>query len=220
MEIINIVTARSVWLFNISEMNPKGKDTPELLNWIKNRYGFEKIPATVVDFDESGALLFSRGRFISKEGFTIKVDLKAYKDGILAETISSTHDSDAFIEDLLISSVEQYGLIFKHDMVMAKLYLSEVNFRAANKLLCVNQKLVEFGAKIGSLIPSNPNVSYAIGGLHFWPSPTSSKLEPLKFIVERMIKTSPNENRYFSSAPIQTDDHLGLLRELEDISMG
>ena len=217
MELLNIVTARSVWLFSLAEMNPKGRLTPDLFNWIKDRYEFEKIPASIVDADEKGALVFSRGRFTSKEGYLIKIELKVYNDGVLAETISSTRDSDAFIEDLIQSCVREYGLTFKSDMIVAKLYLSEVNFHSENNLSGINKKLAEFADKIAGLIPSNPNTTYEVGGLHFWPGPTISKLEPLKFVVERKLNTLPEDNKYFSSAPLHTDDHLGLLRELEGI---
>jgi len=217
MEVLNIVKARSIWLFPIAEMNPKGKYTPDIFTWIKDRYEFEKIPASAVDLDEGGALVFSRGRFTSMEGFVIRIELKVYNDGILTETISSTRDSDSFTEDLLQSCMKKYDLVFNPEMIRAKLYLSEINFRSVKSLFNINKRLSEFVTKIEGLMPNNTKVNYEIGGLHFWPGPTISKLEPLKFIVERKLNTLPEENKYFSSAPLHTDNHLGLLKELEDI---
>lgn len=218
MDIINVVTARSVWLFDLAEMNPQGKKLrPGLLTWLQNKYGFERIPSSTIDVDETKALVFSRGVFKNKEVVEIQIELKAYEDGLIANSISSTRDTDAFLEDVLQSSSKDYELIYRPEMIRRKLYISEVNFRSDKYLSNLNRKLSEFAAKISALIPGDPKPPFELGGLHFWPSQTVPDYKILRFIIERKLNTLPSENKYFSSAPLPTDDHINMLNEFEEI---
>ena len=40
------------------------------------------------------------------------------------------------------------------------------------------------------------------------------------FLFERQENTTPSEHRYFSRAPLRTDDHFKLLEEFETLLVG
>jgi hypothetical protein len=222
MELLNINMARAVWLIDIAELNPRGKSImPELLEWLKEEYHFEKAPSAVTDLDEkTKALNFERGQFQVREEIFVDVALKIFTDGFVAETYSSTHDSDAYLKDVMESAAREFSLAYKPEMVRAKLCTSEVYVRSTKNLSGFNTKLSDFAAKVSALLPTKPRVEYEVASVAFWPVahplPNTSLAQ---FRFERKIGSLPSEKKYYSSAPIHTEDHLTLLNEFEDLFM-
>ena len=212
MELLNVLTARSVWLFDVAELNPKGKSVfPELFEWLKDTYNFEKYPKSVEDVDETKSLVFSRGNYQVKEEIFVDVELKIYKDGLIASTQSSTRYSDAFLHDVLKTLSQEYSLRYEPQMVRVKWYLSELHVRSQKNLGVINPQLDEFAKKISQ----SPGLQFEFAGISFWPRQAFPPLTISGFSLERKINTDRNENKYFSRAPLHTDDHFRLLEEIE-----
>jgi hypothetical protein len=222
MELLNISMARAVWLIDIAELNPRGKSImPELLEWLKEEYHFEKAPSAVTDLDEkTKALSFERGQFQVREEIFVDIALKIFSDGFVAETYSSTQDSEAYLRDVMESAAREFSLAYKPEMVRAKLCTSEVYVRSTKNLAGFNPKLSDFAAKISALLPTKPRVEYEVASVAFWPVvhplPNTSLAQ---FRFERKIGSLPSEKKYYSTAPIHTEDHLTLLNEFEDVFM-
>jgi hypothetical protein len=218
MELLNIAMARAVWLLDIVELNPRGKTImPELLDWLKEEYHFEKAPSSLTDLDEkSKSLSFERGQFQVREEIFVDIALKIFNDGFVAETGSSTQDSEAFLKDVMESATREFNLAFKSEMLRAKLFTSEVNVRTRKNLFGMNPKLSDFTAKIAKLLPTAPGTDFEVASFGFWPIghplPNTSLAQ---FKVERKLGSLPSENKYYSSAPLHTEDHLALLNEFE-----
>lgn len=216
MELLNIITARAIWLFDAAELNPRGKRTsPSPIIWLKEKYGFEKCPASADDKDQSNALVFSRGNFVSTDGNPIYVDLKLYNDGVIVDTFSSTHDSEMFIQNVLEGCVEELGWTYKPGMIRRKLLLSEVHFQSAKSLFGLNKKLSDFATKLSTSIPDGLNTKFDFSGVYFLSGPVLPNAPISKFSVERKANTLPYENKFFSTAQLHTDVHLELLNEFE-----
>src|SRR5207248_11230692 len=95
MQLLNVITARSVWLFDIAELNPRGKALfPDLFEWLKEAYDFQKVPSSLTDVDDTKAFVFSNGQYQAKEEIFVHVELKIYNDGLMANTQSSTRDTE------------------------------------------------------------------------------------------------------------------------------
>jgi hypothetical protein len=217
MELLNVVMARAIWLFDINELNPRGKSIfPDLLDWLKEGYGFEKVPSSVTDVDETKALTFSRGSFQVKEEIFVTAELKIYNDGLIANTWSSTRDAEAFLTDILKSASEEFSLVFKPEVIRKKMYLSELHVASILNLINVNPKLDEFSEKISRL----SNHGFEFAGLSFWPRQSIPPTTKSAFTFERKVNTDRDEHKYFSRAPFHTDEHLRLLEELEQAFMG
>jgi len=213
MELLSVIKARSIWLFDLMDLNPRGKRIyPELLGWMKDSYNFSKVPSSAVDLDETKALAFLDGRFqISPENF-IGVDLKLYNDGVVVDTWSSTKDSDKFIDEVLRSTAKQFDLVYSPEMIRKRLYLSELNVRCKSTLLSLNPKLKAFADKISRLV----NGEVELCSIGFWAEQnTRAPFSPFRF--ERNLNAAFSEHRYYAASPLQTEDHLKLLDELENI---
>ena len=218
MELLNINTARATWLFDIRELNPRGKAImPELLEWLKDNYKFDKAPSSITDLDEkSKALAFERGQFQVKEEIFVDVALKIFSDGLVAESQSSTRDSEAFLEDVLKLAAKDFSLNYKPTMIRNKAYFSELNVESAKSLNGMHPKVAEFAAKISRLVGGREEKRFDFAAVGFWPNEFVPH-GPFRF--ERKLNTHPSENRYFSSAPFHTDDHLKILDEFESLFM-
>lgn len=146
------------------------------------------------------------------------IDLLIYRDGIVADTRSSTTDSHAFIADLLTWATKELGLVPYEGIVRNKYSLSDVHVSSEHSLALLNPKLVAFAKAItGSA--RIPGADFELGAIGFWAD-QNLPYQPVPFRFERVQAVSFSENRYYSSAPLETDAHLSLLDKLETLLTG
>lgn len=214
MELLNIVTARSVWLFDTAQLNPRGKAIfPELFGWLKDAYSFQKVPTSITALDETKGLAFSGGQYQVREEIFVDVELKIYNDGLVANTRSSTRDSDRFLEDVLISGSNEFSINYRQQMVQRKLHLSELNAFSAKNF--VHPTLEAFSDKVAKATEADGRINFEFAGVSFWPRQSYPPLTIAGFAIERRATTDREQHNYFSRAPIHTDDHLQLLNDFE-----
>jgi len=214
MQLLNVVTARSIWLFDIAELNPRGKALfPDLFDWLKDVYNFQKVPTSLEDVDATKALVFANGQYQAREEVFVHVELKMYNDGLIANTVSSTRETDRFLDAVLVSAAAEFNLNFKPEMVRKKIYLSEMNVYSPKYLS--DPRLEKFASKISEFASDNGPVEFDFAGVAFWPL-RSRDVTIGAFHIERKANTNREEHKYFSRAPLHTDDHLGLLTQFED----
>jgi len=206
----------------VLDINPRGKAVDsDLIEWLKATYHFQKYPSSPLDFDpETKTLTFAAGRFKSgyetdrKERY-IAVDLLIYTDGVMANTRSSTHDSDTFLEGTIRAAVKELNLVYP-DNIRKKLYYSEMDIRLDRSMNFLNPKLEKLAATISSLLGDPNSTVFEFSGVSFLPEPKAQAMVS-SFSIERKVNTEWPENRYYSRAPLQTDAHLRLLEEFEGL---
>jgi hypothetical protein len=217
----SVVMARAIWLFDTLDLNPKGKSLfPELFDWLKDQYHFEKIPKSVEDRDQHGGFSFTSGEFQVKEEIFIQIDLAVYNDGLVATTKSSTNDSEAFLSNLLDSLSKEYSLVFNPSMIRRKMYLSEINVETTGSLSRTSPAINDFAGKISSALGFTGELGFQPTGLIFGIDTTALPLSKQLFsgfYFERKVGAPFSENRFYSKAPLPTHQHLALLEELEKI---
>ncbi|HEY2545124.1 MAG TPA: hypothetical protein VGI46_03570 [Candidatus Acidoferrum sp.] len=220
MDLLNVVKARSVWLFDINDLNPRGKSVfPELIDWLKDNYSFSKVPSSPADFDETKALAFLDGHFQAKEEIFLSVDLRIYNDGLIADTRASTKDTDAFLADVLDSAMREFTLAHGSEINRRTLYVSELTVRSSRSLDGLNPGLLDFCKRISVLLGIENKAPFETFGISFWNDPAlPTGLQ--HFRLERKVGVPFSENRYYSIAPLQSDDHLALLKEFESLLGG
>lgn len=213
MELLSVIKARSIWIFDFGELNPRGKRIHnELFQWLREKYSFTKSPSSVDDLDETKALAFLDGIFQASASDVVAIDLKIYSDGFVVDSRSSTKVSDSFIEEVLTNAAKDLGLAYTSKLIQKKLYLSELNVSCKSALQTLNPKLSAFTNKISQLV----NREVELASIGFWSEQkTPGQFFPFRF--ERKLNAAFSEDRYYSTAPLQTEDHLNLLDELEMI---
>jgi hypothetical protein len=220
MKLLSVKLARSIWLVNIMDLNPRGLNFCDLIASIVNKYKFQKNqtkPEELIGKDII-EIKFSGGSFRKDTKHNIAVDLTIFNDGLVADTRSSTINSDAFLNDLLNYVSKEFGLTPYMEVLRSKIYVSEVWVQTDKLLNTLNPQLDIFAKRITSLIggDSRPPINYETSGIIFWTDPVVTNT-PTPFRFERVIDRPFAENRYYSAAPLQTDVHLKMLDELESI---
>ena len=112
MKLVSVQLARSTWLADINEFNPRGLDPfADLVPHLTDTYKFKKVPQETDDF--SKGMKFERGEYVTDGGEPLMVELTLYNDGVVADTIFlSTKASDEFLEDLA-KSLPSLGLVLR-----------------------------------------------------------------------------------------------------------
>lgn len=215
MELLNVVAARSTWLFDINDLNPKGKSLfPELIEWLKDNYSFTVAPASPADLDKDvKGPIFKGGSFQVRDEIFVNVELSVFDDGLVANTYSSTRDTETFLEDVLTTAAKEFSLNYKPSMLRKKVPLSEVNIRLDHPMSRLNPGLAEFARKISELSPQKSD--FELGGVSFWTDTSETALKLAAFSIERRVNAPFSENRFYSKASLHTDDHLGMIGEFE-----
>ncbi len=212
MELVSVQRARSIWLLDSYDLNPRGKNIgTKLIDWLKHTYQFTKVPAGMTDLDDTKALYYSGGHFKTGRE-SIDVELRIYNDGVVGDTRSSTEDTDLFLLDVLASAAKEFSLPYKHEIVRKKLYVSEMTVRTAKALSTLTPTLAEFARKLG--LATGSAAVPELASIGFWPdilpNPSASV-----FRFERKFGAEFSDHRYYTRAPLQTSKHLELLQALE-----
>jgi hypothetical protein len=223
MKLLNIHTARAIWLFPLADFNPTGLAIPqEGFDKIGQRYKFEVVPTVVAAIEarkKNEPVHFISGAFPSRSGKDIVVDLKIYTDGLIGESRSNTADTDAFLRDFFDWAPTALGLPKLDVPIRKTMYVSEMYVETDQEMTALNPGLDKFCRLLGSAVPSGSSKSYELFGLHFSTDPKDGP--PLvNFKFERQVNTHFSHHRYFSAAPIHTDHHLELLQNLEKLLAG
>lgn len=214
MQMVNVNVARSVWLFPTEELNPLGLDSRALLGAIKERYAFQKVPASPEDITPtSGGLEFVNGVFSFEEQNITITALKLFTDGLIAETKHTTDASDAILRDALKFAVDSFGWRFDENQVRRKSYYSELVVDGKLNFGVVSNKLQRIAKLLSDRSPKNP---FTISGVRFGVDPTIDGGDKIpQFLIERRAGFSFTEDRYYSQAPNTTKRHFELLTEIE-----
>jgi hypothetical protein len=221
MELLSVARARSIWLIHLQDINPRGKNVnAHIIEWLRDKYHFLKFPSSIYDRDTTNqSLMFNNGSFLGNDGSSVEIDLSFYNDGLIADTRASTKDSDIFLGDLLNSFVRDFDLVYKPEMIRKRLYVSELNLRLKQPLSNINSKMQAVVHKIISMIGDEDVKTLNFASLGFWWDPASASAQS-HFQFERTLNVPFSEQRYYSRAPLQTEDHLQLLDEFEELLLG
>lgn len=212
MRVLSVGLARSIWLFPLEDLNPRGLDVIPALNSIRTRYGFQKAPKIEEVFQETGGIQFLNGSFRLKDGTQIEIQsFTIYRDGLVAETRRDTATTDEFLAGLLELLTGKHA--FERVPVRQKDYLSELIVSTGLDLGRVCASLDGFA----DVLSSKAGAAFQTSSIRFSTSPGPTGV-PLTFSFEYRTGTPFDQKRYFSQAPVDTAAHISLLEEFEKIA--
>ena len=212
MKLLAVRLARSIWLVPQYFLNPQGLYLRPARQLLKERYGFISVPGDQETLASKEGLKFADGFFTVGDRVISITNMTLHADGIVVDTRSSTADSDAFLNDALTAICREFGLPSHTELPAKRVYASELNVVFDREPRLLNPKLDPFLSEVTATI----GIDLGFIGLTYGPDQSLSERPPFRF--EREIKTPFQERRFYSFAPIQTDDHLRLLQKLEGVS--
>ncbi len=218
MKLKAIGRARSIWVVYLVDLNPRGRNLLPLISSVIEKYKFLQYPSKPEELDVSKGVKFVNGSFQKDSQNDIIIDLTIFGEFMVADTRSSTKDSDAFLDDFLTWLSSEFGFVSYQEVLRSRVYLSELWVQTNKSLSGLNPKLEAFSKRITSLIEGHSHhpVAFETAGIYFWTDPNIAN-SPGPFRLERASDVPFTENRYYSAAPLQTDIHIEMLSELENI---
>jgi hypothetical protein len=114
-------------------------------------------------------------------------------------------------------ALEKFKIHYSSEMIKRKVYLSQVIFHSDLRLDKLNTMLGAISKKLTQRVGDSFGVplEYSSTGLIIGYDSTHVKDGPSVFTVERRASIPFSENKYFSQAPLPTDEHIKLLEEFE-----
>ncbi len=213
MKILYVGLARSIWLFDLSLLNPRGLSIQPVLESLKERYQFARAPKNALDVDEQKALTFKAGTFINSKGTPVVVGFSLYSDGWNADTLATTDDSTEFLIEISDWIQKDFGFVVP---AAKKAYLSQVDFESDAPLAVLNPHLDALSQLIQAQYKSvdGKKRQFDTTGLSIWTEDLGQPLAPAPFKFERKIGAPFVSNHYFSQAPLETQPHIDVLHQM------
>ncbi len=198
----------------MNDLNPFGKVFfPEIVPDIVNRFHFQTYPIKPEDFEEEKGIKFANG-----VASGVSVDkLTIWRDGITLDTRAGTSIGKLIIEDSLTWLSDKVGLDYSADKIARWAYLSNLAFFSEVDLTAIHPSIKALTERLSPLssLPVENKPSFELVSLSIDFDKTNSKLSPAAFKIERRGGSPFSHNKYFSEAPIQTQQHIDLLEEFE-----
>lgn len=214
MELSSILLARTIALFETGLLNPRGSvSRAELVPLIVNRFSFAEFPSKLEDFDASKGITFKHGYF---NGQSIE-ELTIYNDGIKIDLRSSTEKGQRIILDSLQWMSKDAKITYTDGMITRWAFLSQMVVQSSINLDAVHPAYQALSKRVGALVSEakGEDFQYRVAGINFNFERLNAEYAIAPFLIERRLKTPDSENRYYSQAPLQTEEHLEVLREFE-----
>jgi len=213
MKLAAIHTSKVSALAEIAEFIPTGKVfAPDLMTAIGERCEFRKVPQDFGKKDAAPAV-FEIGKWNDQPINKLTI----FNDGIVLETSSDTDDTDATLQQLLLWAKKEIGINYKPEMIRRKLFTSQLVVYSDMELDSVHPILKELATFVSSDVSKqfDQQLVYRTAGITIGPNTLTSKFPPTAFSIERRIDVPDSNNKYFSTAPLRTTDHMALLERLE-----
>jgi hypothetical protein len=220
MELFSVIRASTFralkpWLFD--------KIIPlELVTAVKEKYQFIQAPE---GNQLNQPFSFQAGKFRNKDNRTITIEqlVVAYvgsrATSIGVSTRTSSDDSESFLDELIAWASETYNL--ETAEVFSRSYFSQVEFVLPEPLSHHFDEFRSMAQAITTLVrgygqkdcPLFEFTGFSINIDAVGHSELSPMPQP--FVVDRRAGSPYAENKYFSQAPLRTQDHRAVLEQLE-----
>ena len=210
MQVLSVLEARVIALFDINELNPGGKVFfPNVLGELVQKFQFQKFPKTPEQMDENKGIEFFDGHW---NGVNVS-KVTIYFNGILLETQSTTQDSQRILEESLHWASDSFGLRYDPSIVLNRKFLSAFSFTTDAPLLEANSPVSKLANRMSQFMEDVGEYRAIRLDLDF---DKYNKQNPLAyFTIQRKIDAHFSANRYITEAPLPTDVHIKFLEEFE-----
>jgi hypothetical protein len=214
MRLASVVLARVYAFFQIEDLNPTGKVYyPDVVAWLVGRFGFQKYPTKMEDFNEAKGIEFGAGKM---GGFSVE-KVMILSSGIYLDTMASTDESERILRETLIAARDELGVYFRDDMLKRRAYISQLAFYSDAPLFLIHPIFGKISERVSKEVNTNfgKSLVYEPQGINLSYDPSTTQIGPAPFSIQRRDGAPYADNKYYSVAPIRTNVHLELLEQLE-----
>lgn len=214
MELRQVVLARTLQL--IRNLGSVGY-LPDLVAKVQEKYQFVVAPKIqdLVPGDPAKGAEFKHGKLLLFGRTIIIHQLTVFNDGIAADTLTSTDDGEAFINDLVMwAQTEMPNAV----VTGPRFYLSQLEVKANNSFDRYRSAFFALGESIRATLKNYgiETPRYEVSAIHLnFDQVGKVPPQPGIFYIDRRSGIPYSENVWLSQAPMRTTDHLKLLTEMD-----
>jgi hypothetical protein len=212
MDVVEIIQSQSV---RFAQIQAPEAFFPAIAKEIQNRYEFVDAPRTAEDHTlGSNGVRFAMGHM----GSTMIHSFRVYRDGIIAEGVTSTDNLDAFIEDVIAHIGAKFRLEITPGIVPTA-YTTKLEVAPKGTLADCFDKL---GGVISALNSATQSLGfkgteYQVSGFELATEKVEGRPSAPRFLFERRAGLPLAANIFFSEAPLSSKAHIKLLQKLDSI---
>jgi hypothetical protein len=214
MRLSAVLLARAIAFVEMNDLNPRGGlRLPGVASMIVDRFGFAKYPQKPEEFDEIKGVEFIEGSF-EETGID---KLTIWHNGVGVDVRSSTDEARAIIETSLEWLKNEAGLTYSPDMIKRWAYLSQLTFYTDADLDGLHPAIRNMGSRLTTAVSRLYGSDFQFHtNVLGWGFDRTVKQFPISdFSIQRRAESPFSDNKYFSQAPISTNEHLNLLQQFE-----
>jgi hypothetical protein len=213
MKVETVLSAKSIWLLEMRHLNPRGRNLYRLIGPRLNfLYGFKEP----TELDEVKGVQYTGGEF-SPSGSNADltgVNLTIFNDGIIAQTSTSTDDSDSFLSRTMELLAKDSFIAYDPKMIKRKQYATELVSRPEVPIKPLQHFENLYKLLAETVYPQQPGAQFETSTLIFDIDLALPKHQ-VPFTFQRRAGTTFEENLYYSHGPLSFEQHLRVLNELE-----
>jgi hypothetical protein len=222
MRFIGALQGYAAYIEREEEYAPeRGAVQTELIEFIRNRYGFQGFPTLSPGTMPLPILLFVGGKFShGDDAFAVGQFLMAQNADMV---VTVTTEQAELVLDDLVSALDEHLGFRLGQATKQKLLLSNVVVEFERGLETMIDKLSKMAVAINHLRPGMPEfnlkrLAFGTGDVLGQSSDPIAIVRHADFLIERRQGLSYEANRYFCSAPMHTADHIRALERIEAIA--
>ena len=214
MNIVAFSSGSFIVLFPLEAFTPvSGLNERRTVDAIRERYKFVSSPdmsSSRAELEQTG-IVFERGVHETAAGQVAINRLSVHNDGVVVRSNRTEH-AEAFFNDVTSWLIEEHEC---RQVRQKPLYVSEivVDFEAPVANMINNSK--EIVNLLLSHVDKRREVKAAAFSALSFEFATKDSMAAAKFLIERRVGTTVDDERYFCSAPLTTERHLEVLQEIE-----
>ncbi len=214
MKISSIVLSRVLAFVDTIDLSPVGGvDARGFVRETAEQFHFQKYPQTLDEFDTQKGMEFVSGRLGKK---TIS-KFVIWNNILVVESRFTTTETQEMLQEMLLWGTEKFKLTYSPEMIQHYAYVSDLSFYSDAPLLSLDPLLRRIAERIGSSLTKiwQEPILYEPFDLKIGHDPLARKWGIAPFQITRRAEHRFSENKYFSEAPLPTDEHIALLEEYE-----
>lgn len=214
MNIVAFSSGSFIALFPLEAFAPLGGlNERRTVDAIRERYKFANSPnmsSSRAELERSG-IVFEWGVHETAAGQATINKLSVHNDGVVVRS-NKTEYAEAFFNDITGWLVQEHGC---RTVQIRPLYVSEIVVDFEAPMTNMIDKYREVVNLLLSRVDGNQGVKIAALNAISFEFSTTNSLAIAKFLIERRVGTTVEDERYFCSAPLTTERHLEVLQEIE-----
>ena len=214
MNIVAFSSGSFIALFPLEAFTPLGGlNERHTVDAIRERYKFINFPnmsAPRAELEQTG-IVFEWGVYETEAGQISINKLSIHNDGVVVRSNKTQH-SEAFFNDVTSWLIEEHGC---RQARIKPLYVSEIVVDFDVPVANMIDKYEEIANLLMSHVDKSRGVRAAAVNALSFEFLTNDSMTAAKFVIERRVGTSVEDERYFCSAPLTTEHHLEVLKKIE-----